>query len=541
MSGYNYGQVPQGSNDPQYAQYGAAGYGAAGYGAQPGQPYGQPPPPPQPTYGDPYAQAQPQQGYAYGAEPSCQPSAGAPAPYTSSERENERFIPPSAHDPDRFDNSVTGYQDASFAVLFALHLVAMAVVLATHAKNVHFEKPSGSSSGTNLYTGKTVLVAVGTAVASGALFCAFFLGVLKTYAKQIIWCSLGFSIVCAAISALMFVLNGVMAGFVISLICLALNILYVYLVRHRIPFATALLENTAAMVKAYPATITLALAAIFVQVAWMIFWAFTVVSCINTVKENVRGLVTFMLLISFYWTCNVIKNIVHVTVAGVMASWYFFHGTSGMQENPTVKSLKRASTTSLGSICLGSLIIAVIQAVKAMVHQARKSDNGFARMCVECLLQCLEDIIEFFNKYAFTQVAIYGKPFCTAAKDTWELLRRVGFDMVINDNMIGAALGIAAFFSGLLSAGICAGIGYIYDKDNFTSPNSYLFIGAGILIGIIMLAQTMSVVDSGITSFFVCFAEDPQALRNSKPELYTKLIAAWQLRWGAPPAHCTYA
>lgn len=54
--------------------------------------------------------------------------------------------------------------------------------------------------------------------------------------------------------------------------------------------------------------------------------------------------------------CEVIKNVVHVTASGLMATWYFLSGV-GMPRNPTSLAFKRATTTSFGSICLGSLLV----------------------------------------------------------------------------------------------------------------------------------------------------------------------------------------
>lgn len=57
----------------------------------------------------------------------------------------------------------------------------------------------------------------------------------------------------------------------------------------------------------------------------------------------------------------------------------------------------------------------------------------FCLMCMECIISCIEDLVEYFNQYAFTQVAIYGKDYCTAAKATWELVKTKGVDAIIND------------------------------------------------------------------------------------------------------------
>ena len=54
---------------------------------------------------------------------------------------------------------------------------------------------------------------------------------------------------------------------------------------------------------------------------------------------------------------QVIRNVVHCTTAGTVASWWFIQSAP----SPTLGALKRSLTTSFGSICLGSLIVAILQ------------------------------------------------------------------------------------------------------------------------------------------------------------------------------------
>ena len=68
------------------------------------------------------------------------------------------------------------------------------------------------------------------------------------------------------------------------------------------------------------------------------------------------------------------------------------------------------------------------------------------------MLGCIEDIVEYFNFYAFTQVAIYGKDFCDAAKSTWKLVKSKGIDALINDSLIGYVLGLGTFCVGIIGA-----------------------------------------------------------------------------------------
>jgi Na+/melibiose symporter-like transporter len=129
----------------------------------------------------------------------------------------------------------------------------------------------------------------------------------------------------------------------------------------------------------------------------------------------------------------------------VFASFYFLASNENRLESPTLGAARRAMTTSLGSICFGSLIIAVIRTIKALIRMAaNQGDNNgvgaFLAMCALCIIGCIEQLLEYFNHYAFTQVAIYGKDFCTAAKDTWKLVKERGIDAIINDNLIGNVL-----------------------------------------------------------------------------------------------------
>lgn len=73
----------------------------------------------------------------------------------------------------------------------------------------------------------------------------------------------------------------------------------------------------------------------------------------------------FFLLLSFYWTMEVIRNIVHVTTAGTVATYYFQR--LSMPPNVTGRAFWRSVTTSFGSICLGSFFVAFIQALRGVV------------------------------------------------------------------------------------------------------------------------------------------------------------------------------
>jgi len=215
---------------------------------------------------------------------------------------------------------------------------------------------------------------------------------MKRYAATIITAMLYLNLGLLAVFTAVPLVAGQFGLGIILLIFHVIMALYVWWVRDRIPFAAVMLEISTGIVKAYPATIWVSLGFLALDVIWIIWWC--AIAAAYSSKEGYSAVVIFLLLISFYWTLEVLKNIVRCTVAGTTAAWFF-------SAQPTV-------TTSFGSICLGSLIVAFISALRAMVRSARNADDGVLRCLCDFFLSCLERLVQYSNVYAFAQVAIYG-------------------------------------------------------------------------------------------------------------------------------------
>ncbi|KAK3824970.1 MAG: plasma-membrane choline transporter-domain-containing protein, partial [Benniella sp.] len=317
----------------------------------------------------------------------------------------------------------------------------------------------------------------------------------------------------------------------------------------RMPFSILLLQTVTSVTRKYPGTLAVAFSGLFVQIAWSAFWIFSLAINFSVfqrtsncrVEEGASGksklvcdnnqLYWVMLYLHFvlFWNTEVIKNVAHVTISGVFGVYYFFEGSAqGAPSSPTLGSAKRALTTSFGSICFGSLLIAFLQTLRYVLRSLKSdSDEGlmvFLATCAECILACLESLFETFNKFAFTQVAMYGKPFVKAAHDTWELVKDRGVDAIVNDNLVGNVLGM-----GTLAVALTSGLyGYLFVKivqpDFYAKEDEALAVFAVILVEILLGAVMMSVpnnvIDSGVTTTFVALAEDPQTLYRTKPDLY---------------------
>jgi hypothetical protein len=153
--------------------------------------------------------------------------------------------------------------------------------------------------------------------------------------------------------------------------------------------------------------------------------------------------------------------------------------------------------------------------------------DSLAGAVVDCILGLLQSLVEYFNYFAYTQIAIYGKPYIQAAKDTWNLVKSRGVDAIVNDNLIGTCLGMSS-----LTIGIASGlVVYIISTLIYARPWDESLMVAAVfgLLSIIIPAVAFEIVGAGATTTFVCLAEDPEALQRSKPHLYNAIMEKYSM------------
>ena len=234
----------------------------------------------------------------------------------------------------------------------------------------------------------------------------------------------------------------------------------------------------------------------------------------------------FFWLVCLYWHTMVVLNVSHCAACGVMASWFFGQDTTGV----TWGAFKRSITTSFGSICFGSLLTAIINALRVMAsiakQEAKDSKNNACALvfcCLECILQCLGDILEYFNGYVYVQIAVYGKSYCDAAKDTLQLFQQTGVKAIINDDLTGIPIAVGWIIL-MLVVGV---ISWIYGGgDDVDAANLALNIAIAEVLAILIYYGTAQVLISYIMALFVCWAENPAEFSLNRPEEFNKMIVA---------------
>ena len=251
-------------------------------------------------------------------------------------------------------------------------------VVVSSTSGRRLQEDGGDVSGINDFNDLLLLMSISAAVAL-VISTTLALSVMTSHAQALIKTALIFNIAASAVFAIASLFVSPFAA-IWGIMLLAFTAYYAYVVWGRIPFAAANLATATTAVRKNLGLAYFAYGNLFVVVGWSAWWLVTFVSTIYVTSEcsaegcakEENGLLVFLLLLSYYWTYQVLKNIVHVTVSGTVGTWWFVPSEASSCCSHAVRaSYIRSVTTSFGSICFGSLLVAIIQAVKQMVRNLR--------------------------------------------------------------------------------------------------------------------------------------------------------------------------
>lgn len=243
---------------------------------------------------------------------------------------------------------------------------------------------------------------------------------------------------------------------------------------------------------------------------------------VHTDDNNVLYFLTVVLLV---WGVAVFSNVCHVTYCGIVGRWYF-------GAPPSVgKSFWVAITTSFGSICLGSLIVATIRAADAVLQKIRQQarenrDNAFIQIALcllQCVLRCVEGIVEACSYFAYVQVAVRGFSFLDSARLTLAIYRFRNISAIIGTQIVGHIIGIGCLacgvVSGIVGCVVCLGVhpaGSTNDDLAFAGTVTLLL---GMFLGFAVSGNILCALRSGFATLCICWAEDTSKMRVAIPNL----------------------
>ncbi|KAL3693433.1 hypothetical protein R1sor_007084 [Riccia sorocarpa] len=310
-----------------------------------------------------------------------------------------------------------------------------------------------------------------------------------------------------------------------------LQFLYVVSVTDRLPFSVLVIKMAVKMLLSLPATIKVCYGFLSGMIAWMVLWSFGVSGVIAVgMDDHARWWILLALAVSLFWTGAVFANTVHVIVSGViyLLLSYSAQCQAPLPSRPVLRSLRHAVTTSIGSICYGSLFTAAIRVFRWSIRglRSRIGNNECLLCCVDFLFNIVEILVRFFNKYAFVQVAVYGKGFNHSARDAWELFQSTGVEALIAYDLTGAVLLMVTVLGGLIT-GTCVGIWTWYKNED-----RVIMVGStAMLMGMVQVYLCMVVIEGAVTSIYACYADDPASLSKWNTEFADQIAEALHQRF----------
>lgn len=378
----------------------------------------------------------------------------------------------------------------------------------------------------DIFPWPVVTTGLGTGVCVSVLATTGFIALLYRLPRQMIKMSF---VISAGLNFGIGILALVYGAIIVSIMGLIYGLLtlaMLYFWRKRIPFSAILLQTVIDVLRDYPVTFGLQVGSFLCSFAYLMLATFTAIGIIEAQKHGViskeaaYGLGVFNFF-SFAWSSQVFRNVVHTTIAGLVATFYFLNSASHRVANPTARSFKRAMTYSFGSICFGSLVVAFIQTLRYILRSSRSRDN-VANMILDCLLSIIEQLAEYFNYYAYIHIAVYGKSYINAASDTMRLIKSSGVEAIINDSLVDTVISVSSLGIGILASCSTGLVLFAMRADTFAT---IVLSFAAFTIGLVSSLLMMTSISSAVSATFVCLAEDPAALQRTKPELYN-LIAS---------------
>lgn len=251
----------------------------------------------------------------------------------------------------------------------------------------------------------------------------------------------------------------------------------------------------------------------------------------NDISGGSFKLIFTILFVSFakFYITDVLKNIIHTSVAGVYGSCYYLQGTfNGVPLNEGLKSLKRSMTYNLGSICCGSLFVVFFQLVYTMLTIFHFEQFGIIGKTFVGILSLSAILVGYFNLYVFSYVGIYGKAFYPSFSSIVKFFRERGVHAAKKDFVVSGSLfsmTVAAPMLSAFSSSIFLILGSLF---GFTGSGVYIAVMISTyLITAEICSVAVATILSGSVSFFLALNKDPAVFEESDPYAFQEFSACY--------------
>ncbi|XP_046396983.1 choline transporter-like protein 1 isoform X2 [Ischnura elegans] len=241
-------------------------------------------------------------------------------------------------------------------------------------------------------------------------------------------------------------------------------------------------------------------------------------------KDNTMKFTRWYNLMGFFWISQFIFGCQNMVIAGATTTW-FFNANKDQLNSPIKEGIWRLIRYHLGSVALGSLLVAIVMLARVMAWLLRywKKKCGLteernevgslstnwtkiaAFQCCCCSIgSCFQNIVLFLSRNAYIQIAIRGCSFCEGGRQAVKVLSANSLRLMAINSVGDWVLSLAKII--VVIGTLFFGILLIQAKDGVQHAWVPL-----VLSGIFSYAiahSFMSVYEMAIDSIFMCFCEE---------------------------------
>ncbi|CAI5725070.1 unnamed protein product [Hyaloperonospora brassicae] len=457
------------------------------------------------------------------------------------------------------------FRDVPFSVAFLLHLVAL-LLLTDHIRSAHGPRNDRRDVVGELLDDDLsetadafdVVVTLRSLCLVNALFSLGWLLVFVVGSKRRFVqgsCLLAFVGLSTLAVLLLFRLDSVYAlcwGLLVAG-TVALDVAWYVRCNGGLDFVAVFFDLVVDFLTTHPALGYATCTTLGVYTAWAI-WVCTTIGYVEH-EASLWGFVMAYLAFHFYWTSNVLKNVLTVVVSGTTMIWYYRNEPSEIspdgresvtdsdcprgetsdhaQQDVTTDHLDRkvvlhyarcALSSSFGSICIGSMLCPIGHLVWSALRWARRDESVLSRWFLLLRSERVEHFIRTYHKYSFVHIAGYNKPYYVAAHDSWKLIEFDGVEAIVDDDLTSRVL----LFGANGWAGVMSALTALALTGTSTHATFCTMVAFALCYTTVSLAT--QVIAAVIKTLFVCFAENPERLSQLHPLIYHRFVRLAELK-----------
>ncbi|KAI8803246.1 plasma-membrane choline transporter-domain-containing protein [Cladochytrium replicatum] len=322
-------------------------------------------------------------------------------------------------------------------------------------------------------------------------------------------------------------IKGSLAAFVVGVGASVLVVLFTIVMRNRIRIAVEVVRETASaiaqmpLIVLFPVGIFAALVLLCAYFVVIMLYLLTPVKAVvlagfnvTYTDPNTSFYMQFYHLFGVLWGVAFVLALNQLVLSGAFATFYWTLDKHRIVPFPVLRSLYRAIRYHLGSLCLGSMLLALVWFLQILLSLLRRSSlvkNSkylqFIVACIQCCVGCLEKIVKWINKHAYIMIAIRGSAFCKSAMVGFGLIVRNAFRAVAVDLVSDYIIFLSKVIVIVASAFATWGALGRYGADLEIQFPFIIVALVGVAAAVIS-SVVFSIFHMGTATVFMCFLED---------------------------------